>query len=63
MAPVTVLGMGIMFLGYTLSSWGYVLVRGYNITLGEWLDPVHAYKWPKEPKKVPHGHIFPTKKG
>lgn len=47
---------------YTLGSWGYLIVKGYNVTLAEWVSPLHPYagKWP--PLCVPPGYIFPTNK-
>ena len=57
------LGMLVLYGGYAVGSWGYVLVKGYNITLWEWIDPLTVYKWPSSPPKVPKGHIFPTKSG
>lgn len=45
---------------YTLGTWGLLLVKGYNVTLKDWVDPLHPYsgEWP--PKCVPPGYIFPT---
>jgi len=55
------LGMVVSFLGYGLGSWGWVLVRGYNITLREWFSPLHPYQGPLDGNgTVPAGHIFPT---
>lgn len=46
---------------YAISSWGWVLVKGYNITLWQWIDPARTYQWPGGgPDFVPHGHLFPT---
>ena len=33
------LGMVLGLVSYGLGSWGYILVKGYNITLGEWFSP------------------------
>lgn len=45
---------------YTFGTWGYILVKGYNITLVEWITPLHPYNGPWPPKCVPPGYIFPT---
>lgn len=52
-----------MWFGYDVSSWGYCLVKGWNITFGEWSNPVHPYTWPpggKDPEKIPQGKLWPT---
>lgn len=45
---------------YTFGSWGYILIKGYNITFKQWVDPFHPWdgQWP--PKCVPPGYLFPT---
>jgi len=49
--------------GYTLGSWGYVLVKGYNITLREWVTPLHPWTGPLDKNgHVPSGSVFPTAK-
>jgi len=40
-----------MFIGYTVASYGVCLLRGYDITWKEWINPLNPYKWPKG--KVP----------
>lgn len=53
-------GILIVFAGYTIASYGVVLLKGYNITLKQWIDPLDPYVWPagKIPK-IPAGQIFP----
>jgi hypothetical protein len=54
------LGMVLGMLGYGLSSWGYILVKGYNITLREWFTPLHPYTGKLDANGcVPQGSIFP----
>ena len=54
--------IGLIWAGYGVASWGWVLVKGYNITLSEWFSPLHPYTWPAgDPPKVPLGQIFPGK--
>ena len=55
------LGMILGFAGYGLGSWGYILVKGYNITLREWFSPLHPFTGALDSNgTVPAGSIFPT---
>ena len=46
------LGMGIVWFGYSLASWGYILIKGYNIKFTDWINPLHPYSggWNPPPK-------------
>jgi hypothetical protein len=60
---VIVVGMAVLWGGYALASWGYVLVKGWNIPLREWVSPLHPYQWPGgggEPPKIPQGKVWPS---
>lgn len=39
------IGMGLIWGGWTLSLWGYCLIRGYDVTLGQLVNPVHVLNW------------------
>lgn len=57
------LGILLTWAGYGLTSWGWVLVQGYNITARQWFSPLHPYQWPAQGAtipRVPKGHLFPT---
>ena len=58
------LGIAMVWAGYGLGSWGWILVKGYNITLREWFSPLHPYQWPASTSatipRVPKGSLFPT---
>jgi len=57
------IGALVLWAGYGISSWGWILVKGYNITLREWFTPLHPYEWPSgTPETVPVGSVFPTSK-
>ena len=46
------IGMGLVFIGYAVSIWGYCLVRGYNVTFPQ----VFHAAWPgaaAAPAKAP----------
>jgi hypothetical protein len=52
-----------LFAGYTLTSWGYCLVKGYDITLREWVSPLHPYAWPPpggDVPRIPASQLWPT---
>ena len=36
-------GMLIIWGGYSVSLWGWCLLQGYNVTLGQLMSPVHPY--------------------
>jgi len=55
--------MGLLWAGYAVGSWGYVLVKGWNITLRAWVSPLHPYRWPaggKAPELIPAGKVWPV---
>ena len=58
------LGMIITLAGYGFGTWGWVLVRGYNITFRQWWSPLHPYQGSlSSAGTVPPGSLFPTGKG
>ncbi len=62
MLPV---GMLLTWAGYSIGLWGWCLIRGYNVTLGQLMSPVHPYgsakaqAWP--PPLMSPNQIFPGK--
>jgi len=60
MLPV---GMLIAWAGYSVSLWGWCLLRGYDVTLGQLMSPLHPYgsnkgeTWP--PKLIGPDVIWP----
>jgi hypothetical protein len=58
---VKAIGIVLGFAAYTVGTWGYVLVKGYNVTLREWVTPLHPFTGPLDSKGcVPKGKIFPV---
>ena len=53
------IGMGIGWLGYSLYLWGWCLLRGYDVPLGQLMSPINPYsgKWP--PAQIPDTQLFP----
>ena len=41
-------GMLLGWFGWSLTSWGYILIRGYNVKFTDWVNPLHPYSggWP-----------------
>jgi hypothetical protein len=39
------IGMGLAWAGYTGMLWAYCLIRGYDVTLGQLVNPVHQLNW------------------
>jgi hypothetical protein len=55
------LAAGIVWLGYGTATWGWCLVRGYDVPLSGWFSPLHPFTWPADgnPGPVRKGQIFP----
>lgn len=55
------LGMGLGWGAYALMSWGYILLRGYNVKFSDWVNPFHYYSgdWPP-PTDIPPSSVLPT---
>ena len=57
-----VLGFALLWGGYDVMTWGYVLIRGWNIKFLTWSNPIHPYIWPKDgtnPPLIPQGRTWP----
>jgi hypothetical protein len=55
-------GLGLAFVAYTIGTWGFILVKGYNITLRQWVTPLHPFTGPlASAGTVPQGNLFPGK--
>jgi hypothetical protein len=58
-------GMLGLFAAYGVGSYGYVLLKGWDIPPAQWWSPLNPYTWPKypdEPTKVPATQLFPSGK-
>ena len=57
------LGMGIVFAGYSVGSYGWVLLQGWDIPLRSWVSPLHPFVWPSgDPPTTPPNKLFPSSK-
>ena len=55
------LAFGFAWLGYSYGLYGWCLLKGYDVTLHELMNPVHQYnQWP--PGQTPDNQIFPSAK-
>jgi hypothetical protein len=60
---VIAIGVVLVWAGYGVGSYGWVLIKGYNIPVRQWFSPIHPWQWPAAGATVPTvplGHIFPT---
>jgi hypothetical protein len=58
---VPAIGIGVTWLGYSLTLWGYCLIKGYNVRFTELANPVRPYSgaWPP-PQNIPASVILPA---
>jgi hypothetical protein len=51
----------VVFAGYSVASWGHVLLKGYDIGFIQWVNPFSPYTWPEsgDPATVPKGQVLP----
>lgn len=57
------IGMLVTWAGYSIATWGYILVRGWDIPLGQWVSPLHPYTWPAggaDPPLIPTDQLTPS---
>jgi hypothetical protein len=55
------LAAAVFWAGYSMASWGWILIEGYDVPLTAWINPLHPYEWPPggNPGFVRKGQIFP----
>lgn len=51
----------VVWVGYGNASWGWCLVKGYDVPFIQWWNPLGPYVWPADgnPGFVRKGQIFP----
>jgi hypothetical protein len=60
------LGIGILLVwaGYGVGSYGWCLLRGYDVPFRAWMSPLNPYQWPAGgPTFIPDNQLFPTGQG
>jgi len=54
-------GMILGWVAYTVGSYGWVLIRGWDISFRSWVSPLNPYQWPAGgPGPIPDNQLFPT---
>ena len=57
---MTAAGIVVVWLGYGLASYGWLLVQGYDITFRQWFSPINPLtSWPAK-GSTPATTILPT---
>ena len=55
------LGAGMLFFGYTVASFGWILIRGWDIPLRMWVSPLHPWDWSQgNPSLIPNTQVYPS---
>jgi hypothetical protein len=57
------IGIITIFAGYTIASYGVVLLKGWDITWRQWISPLNPWQWSGTPPPIPTGQVFPGGKG
>ncbi len=60
-----ILAIAFTFGAYSVGSYGWVLIRGWDIPLRAWMSPVNPYSWPadgSDPPTIDPSKLFPTSK-
>ncbi len=57
-----VLGMAFVFAGYSVSSYGVILLKGWDIPFRSWMSPLNPWQWPAggAVPLIPDTKLFPT---
>lgn len=46
---------------YAVGTWGWVLLKGYDITFRTWVNPLRPFIWPAgQVPLIPGGQIWPS---
>lgn len=56
-------GFVVLWAGYGIATWGYALLKGWNVPFVPWFDPVNTYQWPKPPDapaQIPDTQVNPS---
>jgi hypothetical protein len=49
----------VIWAGYGVASYGWVMLKGYNVPAAKWFTPVGTFQWSSDPGFVPKGKVFP----
>jgi len=46
--------------GWSAGLWGWCLIRDYDVTFGQLVNPVRPYAGPWPPARIPDGQTWPS---
>jgi hypothetical protein len=55
-----------LFASYAFISFGIILIRGWNVSFNQWVNPLQGYAWPSDgsdPLCIPAGQLWPDGSG
>lgn len=54
-------GLILGWAAYGLGSWGYILIRGWDVPFRAWFSPLNPYQFPPggTPPPIPDNQLFP----
>jgi hypothetical protein len=52
-------GLIVIFAGYTVASYGVVLLCGYDIPFRRWIDPTDPWTWEGDIPRMPATRVWP----
>lgn len=54
----------VLWAGYGLASYGYVLLKGWDIPFSQWWSPLHPWEWDQDtaatPPVIPPTQVNPS---
>jgi hypothetical protein len=58
-SKTTTVAIAVIFAGYTVASYGVVLLRGYDVPWRQWVNPLNPWQWKGKPPAIPPTQIWP----
>ena len=46
-------GIVVIFAGYSVASYGVILVKGWDVPWRRWVNPLNPWTWPAKGKDMP----------
>lgn len=54
------IAFGVIWAGYSVGLWGWCLLRGYDVTFGQLIDPRTILDWKTATgRQIPSSQVFP----
>ena len=48
-----------IFAAYGGASYAGLMLKGWNVTINEWFNPLAGFSWANDPKCIPDSQVFP----